>query len=111
MSVANRDETKEDKLKALSERLEKLSTAYNELLATTENLSPFYPKEIYDYIDECRQAAWMEITDVQTSGDDVFQQDWFAQGRQNNARFMKAYTTVAGLIRDHIATLAIARPQ
>jgi hypothetical protein len=111
MSVANRDETKEDKLKALFERLQKLSAAYNELLATTENLSPFYPKEVYDRIDECRQAAWMEITDVQTSGDEVFRSDWYAQGRRNNERFMKAYATVAGLIRDHIATLAVARTQ
>ena len=32
------------------------------------------------------------------------------RGKQNNERFMKAYNTVANLIRDHIATLAIARP-
>jgi len=111
MSVASATETQEGKLKGLSIRLEKLSAAYNELIATTENLRPFYPKEIYEYIDECMRAAWMEITDVQTSGDDVFKSDWYAQGRRNNERFMKAYNTVAGLIRDHIATLAIARTQ
>lgn len=111
MSVAPAGETREDKLKGLFERLEKLIAAYNALIATTENLRPFYPKEIYEYIEECSRAAWMEITDVQTSGDTVFRSDWYAQGRQNNERFMKAYNTVANLIRDHIATLAIARRQ
>ena len=75
MSVAPSGETKEDRLKGLFERLQKLSAAYNELIATTENLRPFYPKEIYEYIEECARAAWMEITDVQTSGDDVFKSD------------------------------------
>jgi hypothetical protein len=111
LSIAPPNESHEDKLKGLFERLEKLSAAYNELLATTENLSPFYPKEIYDNIDECIRAAWTEITDVKTSGDEVFKSDWYAQGRRNNERFMKAYTAVASLIRDHIARLAIARPQ
>jgi hypothetical protein len=110
MSVAPADETREEKLKELFERLGKLSAAYNGLIATTENLRPFYPKEIYENIEECCRAAWLEITDVQTSRD-VFRSDWYAQGRQNNERFMKAYNTVANLIRDHIATLAIARPQ
>jgi hypothetical protein len=109
MSVARAGETREDKLKALSERLDKLISAYNGLIATTENLRPFYPKEVYEYIEECSRATWMEITDVQTSGDDVFKSEWYAQGRKNNQQFMRAYTTVAGLIRDHIATLVVAR--
>jgi hypothetical protein len=109
MSVAPSGETKDDRLKGLFERLQKLSAAYNDLIATTENLRPFYPKEIYEYIEECTRAAWMEITDVQTSGDDVFKSDWYAAGRRNNERFMKAYNTVAGLIRDHIATLVVVR--
>lgn len=111
MSVAPAGETREDKLKGLFERLEKLISAYNGLIATTENLRPFYPKDIYEYIDECSSAVWMEITDVQTSGDEVFKSEWYAAGRQNNERYMKAYNTVAGLIRDHIATLAVARTQ
>jgi|SRR5579863_955569 len=111
MSVAPAGETREDKLKALFERLQLLISAYNGLIATTENLRPFYPKEIYEHMEECSRATWMEITDVQTSGDETFKSDWYAQGRKNNERFMKAYTTVAGLIRDHIATLAVARTQ
>jgi hypothetical protein len=109
MGIGRMDETKEDKLKALFERLQTLISAYNVLIATTENLRPFYPKEIYEYIEECTRAAWMEITDVQTSGDNTFKSDWYAAGRQNNERFMKAYNTVAGLIRDHIATLVVVR--
>ncbi len=111
MSVAAAGETREDKLKGLFERLGKLTAAYDALIATTENLRPFYPKDIYEYFEECSRAAWMEITDVQTSGDNIFKSDWYAAGRQNNERFMKAYNTVAVLIRDHIATLAIARAQ
>jgi hypothetical protein len=112
ISIAPAGESREDKLKGLFERVEKLSAAYNELVATTEDLSPFYPKEIYGYFDECIRATWTEITDVQTSGnEEVFKSDWYTQGRRNNERFMKAYTAVASLIRDHIARLAIARPQ
>jgi hypothetical protein len=108
--IASPNETPNDKLKALSGRLEKLTAAYNDLVTTTENLSPFYPREIYLQIDECRQAVWMEITDVQTAGDDTFTHGWFQQGENNRNRFMKAYNTVSLLIREHIAKLAIARP-
>ena len=111
MSTSRTGETEEEKLEGLAERLQTLSTAYNEMIATTENLSPFYPNKIYDYFEECRKAAHAEITDVETSGDDAFKPDWYGQGIQNNARFMKAYITVSGLIREHIATLAVARTQ
>jgi hypothetical protein len=110
ISVGNADETRDDRLKALSARLTKLVSAYNELVFTTENLSPFYPREIYDQIDECQRAAWTEITDLQTAGDETFSRDWFKQGETNITRFMKAYHAVSVLIRDHIAKLAIARP-
>jgi len=109
IGIAFADETRDDKLKALSVRLEKLVGAYNELISTTENLRPFYPQDIYDQIDECQRAVWMEITDIQTAGDSTFSQDWFRQGETNRTRFMKAYHTTSLLIRDHIAKLAIAR--
>lgn len=109
MGLTFKGETHEDKLKALFERLGALSEAYNGLIFTTENLSPFFPREIYHYIDECRQAAQKEILDVQTGGDDTFSSDWYAEGEKNRTRFMQAYATVSGLIRDHIAKLAIAR--
>lgn len=109
MEVAPADESRDDKRKALSSRLEKLVGVYNELISTTENLRPFYPQEIYDQIDECQRAAWMEITDVRTGGDSTFSHEWYQQGETNRTRFMKAYHTISLLIRHHIAKLAIAR--
>lgn len=109
MEIGHPDETRDHKLKALSTRLGKLVAAYNELISTTENLRPFYPQEIYDQIDECQRAAWTEVTDVRTAGDSTFTHQWYQQGETNRTRFMKAYHTISLLIRDHIATLAIAR--
>jgi hypothetical protein len=51
----------------------------------------------------------MEIMQVKTSGSALFTSDWYKEGSRNMERFLKAYTTVSDLIRDHIAKLAIAR--
>lgn len=102
-------ETKENKLTDLFERLAQLKNAYNELVATTENLKPFYPAEIYAYFEECRRLAYMEITEVMTSKDAVFTSGWFAEGSRNMERFLAAYHASSDLVRDHIAKLAIAR--
>jgi hypothetical protein len=107
--VRDAGETQDYRHKALFERTRMLTAAYNDLIATTENLYPFYPKDIYYSIDECRQAVHAEIIDIQISGDETFKTSWYTRGAQNNERFMKAYNTVADLIRDHIASLAIAR--
>jgi hypothetical protein len=109
MEIGPADQSRDSKLKALNARLEKLIAAYNELILTTENLRPFYPQEIYDQIDECQRAAWMEVTDVRTAGDSTFNHDWYQQGETNRTRFMKAYHAISLLIRDHVAKLAIAR--
>jgi hypothetical protein len=102
-------ETKENKLTDLAARLEQLKNAYNELVATTENLRPFYPHEIYANFGECRSVAHIEITEVLTSGDAIFTSGWYAEGARNLEKFLKAYNTVSDLVRDHIAKLAIAR--
>ena len=109
MGMTFEGETKENKLKDLFERLERLKNAYNELVATTENLSPFYPKDIYGHFDECRSVAHIEITQVMTSGNAVFTSDWYAEGTRNMDKFLRAYNTASSLVREHISKLAIAR--
>jgi hypothetical protein len=109
IGIAHESETKDDKLKALMERLRQFTIAYNALLETTENLSPFYPKQIYAYLEECRSAANTELMEVKTAGEETFGHHWYQDGDRNMQRFLKAYNTVADLIRDHIARLAIAR--
>jgi hypothetical protein len=103
------DETKEERLGALAQRLHQFKTVYNELTAITENLSPFYPKGIYEAIDECRRAAYMELSDLMTAGDETFKQGWYQNGRQNVEKFLVAYRKVSELIREHISRLAVAR--
>jgi hypothetical protein len=72
-------QTKDDKLKDLWERLERFKVAYNALLQTTENLRPFYPKDIYGSLEECRGAAYLELTQVMTAGDETFKSSWFQE--------------------------------
>jgi len=102
-------ETQDDKLKDLSERLKRFNIVYNALLETTENLRPFYPKDIYEWLEECRRAAYLELTQVMTAGDETFKSTWYQEGRQNMDEFLAAYNKLTDLIREHISRLAVAR--
>jgi hypothetical protein len=109
MGFTYEGETKFDKLKDLSERLKRFNVAYNALLETTENLRPFYPKDIYGSLEECRRTVYLELTQVMTSGDETFKSSWFQDGRKNMDEFLAAYNKVTDLIREHISRLAVAR--
>ncbi len=109
MNIVPANDTREAKRERLSRAVEKAQQAYNELITTSENLSPFYPSEIYQQILECQKAASMEINDILTSSHDEFSQDWFGRGRENLRQFMAAYSNVSALIRDRISKLALLR--
>jgi len=109
IGFTHKGETQDNKLKDLSERFKRFNTAYNALLETTENLRPFYPKDIYAYSEECRRTAYLELTQVMTAGDETFKSSWFQEGRHNMDEFLAAYNKVTDLIREHISRLAVAR--
>jgi hypothetical protein len=108
--VVPADDTKDAKLERLADALSKIKIAYNELLSISENLSPFYPPEIYAQVDECREATWIEMTDIETTNpNERFSSVWYAEGERNQRRFRTAYTQVSSLIRVRISKLAIMR--
>jgi hypothetical protein len=107
VGVSRPDETTEDKIKSLAGRLETLVEAHNKTVRIFENLSPFYPREIYLKVDECLRAARGEILDLQTAGDETFTAKWFEKGQKRLDAFFPAYNAVTEGIRDRIATLSI----
>ena len=109
MSVVPANDTVQAKRERLNLAIRKAQEAYNELISTSENLSPFYPSDIYSKIQECQKTASIEITDLLVSSQDEFTFQWFGRGRENLNQFTTAYTDVSTLIRDRISKLALLR--
>jgi hypothetical protein len=109
MSVVPANDTVEAKRERLNPAIRKAQEAYNELILISENLSPFYPSEIYLKIQECQKAASIEITDLLVFSQDEFTFQWFGRGRENLKQFMTAYSDVSTLIRERISKLALLR--
>jgi hypothetical protein len=107
MGVAHGDETRAAKIKSLAERLSVLVEAHNKTVRVFENLSPFYPQDIYLKIDQCLIAARGEILDIQTGGDETFTFKWFEEGQKRLDAFFPTYNAVTEGIRARIASLAI----
>lgn len=100
-------ESTEDRQRRLADRFQDLTNAYNKAVSVIENLSPFYPKNIYNELLECLRAAHLEMLQVQTGGSETFSPKWYSQGEQQMAKFTMAYNAVSDMIRDRIAVLAI----
>jgi hypothetical protein len=84
-------------------------TAYDELLTVTEQMSAFYPKDIYEQLRECLKVANMEDTDLKLSGPDTFSSQWHGRGRTNMDEFLASFNKVSDLIRERISKLAVVR--
>jgi hypothetical protein len=96
-------------LRELVERCRKLEDAHNRLAITSENLSPFYPREIYIQIEECGHAVRKELSHIVLAGADALSGDAYSNGEKHLAEFLAAYAKVSELIRERIARLAIIR--
>jgi len=107
MSIEPLDESDQERLKRLSERLEILSHAYNKLIAESEARAPFYTADLYYAVDMCLRAASAEIASVRTAGNDTFSFDWFREGDKNRNNFAKGYQEAVENIRDRISKLAV----
>lgn len=101
------NQSSEDKIKDLFERLNGLREAYNALIAQSEALSPFYPQPLYEALDKCIRAIRLEIIQVETGAENTFSIKWFTDGGENHERFMKAYHLASEIIRERISRLAI----
>ena len=107
MGVSRPGETKEDRLKALWERLNVLAEAHDKTVKILEYVSPFITQGIYLKIEECLIAARGEILDIRTAGEETFSFGWFEEGQKRLDQFFKAYGPVTNAIRERIASLAI----
>jgi hypothetical protein len=107
LDIVPAGDTRDARRGRLAQLAQKAQDAYNQLITTSENLSPFYPTEIYRQIQECQRLASLEINDILTSSHDEFTHEWFARGRDNLRQFMTAYHNVSDLIRDRISKLAL----
>lgn len=106
-SVVPASDTREAKSKRLHEALSKFTDAYNEFVSISENLSPFYPTDIFQEFEKCRHAASVEITHISTSGDSAFTHDWFLEGKRQLDEFLKSYARASNLIRERISKLSV----
>jgi hypothetical protein len=107
MNIVPANDTTAAKLERLHQSVRNAQEGYNELITTSENLSPFYPPEIHEQIRECQRITSLEISDILTSSQDQFSFQWFGRGRQNLDQFMVAYNNVSTLIRERISKLAL----
>jgi hypothetical protein len=71
MNISRPDDTREDNLKDLNERLNLLVEAHNKAVKLVEHLNPFYPQDIYLKLGECLTATRGEIMDIETGGDET----------------------------------------
>lgn len=108
--IAPVGETREERLVEFRTLFNKLNVLRNRLLSVSENLAPFYPKEIYCQIEVCCQILGSEWTDIQlTKDEDHFTPDWYRKGAENLQKFLEAYDKVSGSIRKRIEHLGILR--
>jgi hypothetical protein len=107
MSIVPANDTKDARRTRLNAVVKNAQQAYNELITTSENLSPFYAPEIYLQIVECQRISQLEINDILVLSEDEFTLQWFGRGKQNLEKFMTAYTNVSTLIRDRISKLTV----
>lgn len=109
MSIVPANDTKEARRTRLAGSVKNTQQAYNELITTSENLSPFYAPEIYQQILECQRIAQLEINDILVLSQDEFTLEWFGRGKRNLEQFMTGYNRVADLIRHRISKLTVVR--
>jgi len=107
MGIGPLDQSREEKLKRLSERLSELMSAHNKALTLTDNLSPFYSVEINQALGTCLRASGFEIMEIQTAGNESFTLEWFRDGKKRQEEFMGGYDQVVKLIRDRLASLGV----
>jgi hypothetical protein len=101
------NESPEDKKQSLLGRLHEFQNAFDVLLEVVEHQSAFYPPHIYHGLSECLGVAGRETVEIQTSGDDLFQQPWYHRRNDNLQKFLVNFNSVSDTIRERVSRLAI----
>ena len=103
------NETRVERWNELIAASNRMQDAHNQLAMVSENLSPFYPHEIYLQINECERCVRKELSDIALSGTDALSGTAYEKGEEHFEGFMVAYKKVSEMIRDRISRLAIIR--
>jgi hypothetical protein len=106
-SLEPADESEDEKLKRLSERLKTLMMATDKLLATSEAKAPFYTEELYESISGCWRAAVTEINSIREDGMNALSVSGYLQAGKNRSKFSEGYFNSVSIIRKRISKLAI----
>ena len=107
VSFGPADESEDEKLARLFERLKTLMIAHDKLLATSEAKAPFYTEELYDSLSECLLAVAMEISSIRVDGKDALKMNGYLEAQKNSEKFSKSYFKSVKIIRNRISKLAI----
>lgn len=107
LAIEPADETKEERLKRLSERLKALMIATDKLLNTSESKAPFYSEELYGSVNVCWKWAVMEINSIREAGPDSLNPAEYLRSQSYKDKFSEGYFESARIIRNRIAKLAI----
>lgn len=106
-SLEPADESEEERLKRLSERLKTLMVSHDKLLVISEAKAPFYTEELYASVEKCLRATAMEINSIREAGKDALRISGYLNAQKNNREFSEGYFKSVIIIRNRISKLAI----
>jgi hypothetical protein len=107
-SIGPMEETKEQKIAALFERLKPLIEAYNRARQILDDLSPFYPQAIYQAADAALRTTNSEIANVKIDHE-PFRSEWWDRGEKNHNQFLDKWTWCrCGFARDSLHWRSLA---
>jgi hypothetical protein len=95
-----KNEPKESKKARLFRRLQGLMEAHDATRTAIEAKRPFFPEELYDAVTECLDTAQIEAYDIKRTDDEARYNTWFRELTPIRAKFGKAYSCSADIIRD-----------
>jgi len=103
------DETDENKLNRLNDRVNSLASIHDEFILLNESLMPFYPENVHVALNECAIAIRREISDIRTSGLDALHPSGYLKANKHQEAFEENYHVAAKVIRERIERLTILR--
>ncbi len=106
ISFGPANESADEFMQRVRERVTELAKGHDLLLAVQENQRPFYSEELYWAVSECSRIARIEIQQA-VEPRDRLGIDWYRQGNDNSDAYSRAYAKILDLIRERIKNLEI----
>jgi hypothetical protein len=97
----------QEKLKLISARLSHFKERFNVAVDTSESLFPFVPEDIYEQLETCIKAAFIEIRHVEEAGAEALSPKGYEDGAKQHEKFTTAYFSAAKLARERFKHLSV----